>query len=118
MVKELNRIIGSKDFTSGEDTRKLVFICANHRDFELPFALLTHYPVFETYAEYWEKGREIIRRNTDLLDELLRPVKEEPVPELPGEKLSRTTRLALQKKAIRKYLKHYPVKGEPGQDLH
>lgn len=109
MVKELNKIIDNSDFTSEEDTRGLVFICANNRDFELPFALLTHYPVFETYAEYWEKGQEIIRRNTELLNELFRPVPEDPVLTFPGEKLSRTARMSLQKKAIKKYLRHHVV---------
>lgn len=108
MVKEFSKIIERKDFSSEEDTRGLVFICANNHHFELPFALLTHYPVFDTYAEYWEKGEEIIRRNTELLEELFRPVPEDPVLSFPGEKLTRAARMSLQKKAIKKYLKRYP----------
>lgn len=113
MVKDLNKIIDNKDFTSEEDTRGLVFICANNQDFELPFALLTHYPVFDTYAEYWEKGQEIIRRNTELLDELFRPVPEGPALSFPADGLSRAARMSFQKKAIKKYLKHHPVERHP-----
>ncbi|MBX2951027.1 MAG: hypothetical protein KF870_00885 [Leadbetterella sp.] len=110
MVKELNKILESEDFSSGEDTRSLVFICANNQDFDLPFALLTHYPVFETYAEYWEKGHEIIRRNTELLNEVFRPVPEEPVLSFSVEKLTPAARMSLQRKVIKKYLKRHPVK--------
>lgn len=109
MVNDLNKIIDNKDFSSGEDTRSLVFICANNQDFDLPFALLTRYPVFETYAEYWEKGEEVIRRNTGVLEELFRPVPEDPVLSFSGEKLTRAVRMSFQKKAIKKYLKHHPV---------
>ncbi len=113
MVKELNKIIDNSDFTSEEDTRGLVFICANNQGFELPFALLTHYPVFDTYAEYWEKGQEIIRRNTGLLDEVFRPVPEDPVLSFPTGGLSRAARMSLQKKAIKKYLKHHGSASRP-----
>jgi len=109
MVKDLNKIIENKDFNSEEDTRNLVFICANNQDFDLPFALLTRYPVFDTYAEYWEKGEEVIRKNTELLDELFRPVPEDPVLSFPGEKLTRAARMSFQKKAIKKYLRHHPL---------
>lgn len=109
MVKDLNKIIGNKDFSSEEDTRSLVFICANNPNFELPFVLLTRYPVFDTYAEYWEKGQEIIRKNTELLEELFRPVPEGPILSFPEERLTRAARMSLQKKAIKKYLKHHPV---------
>lgn len=99
----------NKDFSSEEDTRSLVFICANNPDFELPFVLLTRYPVFETYSEYWEKGEEIIRKNTELVEALFRPVPEDPEWPLPAERLTRAARMSLQKKAIKKYLKHHPL---------
>lgn len=110
MVNDLNKIIDNKDFASEEDTRGLVFICANQQDFELPFALLTRYPVFDTYAEYWEKGAEVIRKNTELLEELFRPVPEGSLLSFPGERPTRAARMSFQKKAVKKYLKHHPLK--------
>ncbi len=108
MVNDFNQIIENGDFTSEEDMRGLVFICANNPDFELPFVLLTRYSVLETYAEYWEKGREIIRKNALLLEEVDRNAAELPVLSFTGERLSRAARLSFQKKAIKKYLKRYP----------
>ena len=111
MVSSLNDIIRKADFTSEEDSRAVVFICANHPSFDLPFALLTRYPVFETYSEYWEKGAGIIRRNTGLLDEIRRQAPDAvPAAEVAKEAVTRGERVRFQKKAIKKYLKSYPVK--------
>lgn len=110
MVTELNHLIKQKDFKNEDHCRSLVFICANNQDFELPFTYLLNYKVFENYAEYWDKGREIVNRNTELLNELYRTEPVKPELEFNKEKLTRANKLALQKKAIAKYLKHYPLK--------
>ena len=109
MVADLNQIIDNKDFSSEEDSKSLVFICANNHDLDVPFALLSDYPVFEAYAEYWEKSKAILAKNKELLDELYRPVPEAVIPVSDKEKLSRSSKLILQKKAIKKYLKNYPT---------
>ncbi len=109
MVADLNKIIDNKDFSSQEDSKSLVFICANNQDTDLPFSMLPDYPVFDSYAEYWEKGRLVLKKNKELLDELYRPVPEIVIPNSEKEKLSRSAKLILQKKAIKKYLKNYPT---------
>jgi hypothetical protein len=109
MVADLNQIIDNKDFSSEEDSKSLVFICANNQDLDVPFALLADYPVFDAYAEYWEKSKAILKKNKELLDELYRPVPETVISVSDKEKLSRASKLILQKKAIKKYLKNYPT---------
>lgn len=105
MVKDLYSIITRQDFESEEDTRSLVFICANHPEYSLPFAALTRYPVLETYAEYWEKGNAVQQENARILEVLFPKDK----PEEHQEKVILNGRLALQKKFIKKYLKNHPV---------
>lgn len=111
MVIELNNLIERKDYTSEEDSKNLVYICANNPDFELVYALLVNYIVFESYAEYWEKGRDIIKRNSELLDELYRKPNQIALRSIKKtkERLSKSNLLSLQKKAIKKYLKKHPI---------
>lgn len=105
MVKNIRQIVVDQDYTSEEDTRSLVFHCANHPEFEMPFALLTRYPVLDTYADYWQKGEAVLARNEALVLSLF-PKQEVAVEEKP-ETLSGPVRLALQKKCVRKYLKNH-----------
>lgn len=105
MVKNISQIVTSKEFTSDEDTRSLVYHCANHPEYDMPFALLTRYPVLDTYADYWQKGEEVLKRNANLVNSLFH--KEEVRAEEKPEPVVASLRLALQKKCIRKYLKNH-----------
>jgi hypothetical protein len=105
MVKNVSQIVKDLDFSSEEDTRSLVFHCANHPEYDMPFALLTRYPVLDTYADYWQKGEAILRRSERLVEALF------PNPEMEAEEkrepVPSAVRMALQKKCVKKYLKNH-----------
>ena len=110
MVTDLNKIIDSKDFYNEQESKNLVFLCANNQDLDLPFALLTSYQVFDAYAEYWEKGRAVLEKNKELLDDLYKVVPASVIPYSEKNTLSKYSRLKLQKKGVKKYLEDYPLK--------